>query len=210
GGGSTSMTISEGESPITSPTDECRFLDAAHSETVLQGLNDMRNNGHFCDVTLSVDGQTFPVHKAVLASFSPYFRAMFLSNLAESQQEHITLSGVDAGMVSLLLDYAYTSAITITKNNVQSLLSASNLLEVAAVRESCCRFLERHIDASNCVGIHCFAEAHACHELTKKAKAYTLRNFSNIVTGDEWLSLPVEKVVELISADELEVGREEQ
>lgn len=57
----------------------------------------------------------------------------------------------------------------------QALLSASNLLEVAAVRDACCRFLERHIDATNCVGIHCFAEAHACHDLTKKAKAYTLR-----------------------------------
>ena len=44
---------------------------------------------------------------------------MFLSNLAESQQEHITLSGVDANMVGLLIDYAYTSFIMITENNVQ-------------------------------------------------------------------------------------------
>ena len=46
-------------------------------------------------------------------------QVMFLSNLAESQQEHITLSGVEAGMVALLLDYAYTSTITITESNVQ-------------------------------------------------------------------------------------------
>lgn len=44
---------------------------------------------------------------------------MFLSSLAESQSEHVTLSGVDASMVSLLLDYAYTSTITITESNVQ-------------------------------------------------------------------------------------------
>lgn len=44
---------------------------------------------------------------------------MFLSSLAESQQEHITLSGVEANMVALLLDYAYTSSITITQANVQ-------------------------------------------------------------------------------------------
>lgn len=41
---------------------------------VLGGLNDLRKKGHFCDVTLCVDGQTFPVHRSVLASFSPYFR----------------------------------------------------------------------------------------------------------------------------------------
>ncbi|ROT77865.1 kelch-like protein diablo [Penaeus vannamei] len=197
------------ESQVSSPSEDCKFVNAAHPEAVLGGLNDLRKKGHFCDVTLCVDGQTFPVHRSVLASFSPYFRAMFLSSLAESQSEHVTLSGVDANMVSLLLDYAYTSAITITESNVQALLSASNLLEVSAVREACCRFLERHIDVSNCVGIHCFAEAHACHELTKKAKAYTLRNFTNVVVGEEWLNLPVEKVVEIISADELEVEREE-
>ncbi|XP_042218059.1 kelch-like protein diablo [Homarus americanus] len=197
------------ESQVSSPSEDCKFVNSAHPEAVLLGLNELRKNGHFCDVTLCVDGMTFPVHRSVLASFSPYFRAMFLSNLAESQQEHITLSGVDATMVSLLLDYAYTSTIMITENNVQALLSASNLLEVVAVREACCRFLERHIDATNCVGIHCFAEAHACHDLTKKAKAYTLRNFPRVMGGEEWLNLPIEKVVEIISADELEVDREE-
>uniref|UniRef100_A0A0P4WN36 Kelch-like protein diablo n=3 Tax=Scylla olivacea TaxID=85551 RepID=A0A0P4WN36_SCYOL len=193
----------------STPSEDCKFVDSAHPESILSGLNELRKSGHFCDVTLCVDGQTFPVHRSVLASFSPYFRAMFLSNLAESQQEHITLSGVEAGMVALLLDYAYTSTFTITEANVQALLSASNLLEVVAVRDACCRFLERHIDATNCVGIHCFAEAHACHDLSKKAKAYTLRNFTQVMTGEEWLSLPIEKVVEILSSDELEVEREE-
>ncbi|KAG0710285.1 Kelch-like protein 20 [Chionoecetes opilio] len=177
------------ESQPTTPNEDCKFVNSAHPEAVLKGLNDLRKSGHFCDVTLCVDGRTFPVHRSVLDSFSPtsglstcsmcpgfiLVDAMFLSNLAESQQEHITLSGVEAGMVALLLDYAYTSTITITEANVQALLSASNLLEVVAVREACCRFLERHIDATNCVGIHCFAEAHACDDLTRKAKAYTLR-----------------------------------
>ena len=59
---------------------------------------------------------------------------MFLSNLAESQQEHITLSGVEAGMVALLLDYAYTSTITITETNVQVTTLHSHLLS------SCVKF----------------------------------------------------------------------
>ncbi|MCL4132231.1 UNVERIFIED_CONTAM: hypothetical protein GTU68_044624 [Idotea baltica] len=134
---------------------------------------------------------------------------MFLSNLAESQQEHITLNGVDSAMVSLLLDYAYTSSITITKSNVQSLLSASNLLEVAPVRGACCRFLERHIDSANCVGIHCFAEVHACHDLARKAKGFSLKHFKKVMAMEEWLDLPLDKIVEFLSADELEVEKEE-
>lgn len=58
---------------------------------------------------------------------------------------------------------------------LKGLLSASNLLEVSAVRDACCRYLERHIDSSNCIGIHCFAELHSCQELARKAKVFILR-----------------------------------
>lgn len=57
-------------------------------------------------------------------------QGMFLNVLAESRQNTVTLRGVDPDMVGLLLDYAYTSSVTITKNNVQALLSAANLLQV--------------------------------------------------------------------------------
>ena len=59
-----------------------------------------------------------------------YFRAMFGTEMAEKSQERITLNGVEPAMIHLIVQYAYTSEINITKNNVQSLLSAANLLQV--------------------------------------------------------------------------------
>lgn len=44
---------------------------------------------------------------------------MFLSKLAESKQNVVQLKGVEVDMMSLLLDYAYTSSIVITRSNVQ-------------------------------------------------------------------------------------------
>ena len=46
-------------------------------------------------------------------------------------------------MISGLIDYAYTGEITITKHNVQSMLSAANLLEILPVRDACCQFLDK-------------------------------------------------------------------
>ena len=100
---------------------------------------------------------------------------MFTSEMAESQQKEVVLNGVEASTLKLLLDYAYSATIPINKHNVQALLSAANLLEVLPVRDACCRFLERHMDETNCLGIHCFAEAHACTDLQQKAKDFALR-----------------------------------
>ena len=49
-------------------------------------------------------------------------QAMFTAGLAETVQDVVTLNGVEPGMISGLLDYAYTGQITITKHNVQSML----------------------------------------------------------------------------------------
>lgn len=49
-----------------------------------------------------------------------------------------------------------------------------------AVREACCRFMERQMDEMNCVGIHCFAEAHSCKMLEKRSMDYILEHFSSV------------------------------
>lgn len=63
---------------------------------------------------------------------------------------------------------------------VQALLAAANLLDVMAVREACCLFMEHQMDDMNCVGIHCFAEAHSCKVLAKCSMDYILEHFSSV------------------------------
>ena len=55
---------------------------------------------------------------------------MFNGDMAESKQDVVRLNGIDGSSLSLLLQFAYTSEIMITLTNVQSLLTASNLLQV--------------------------------------------------------------------------------
>ncbi|KAL1129253.1 hypothetical protein AAG570_013782 [Ranatra chinensis] len=152
----------------------------------------------------------FLAHRNVLSSFSPYFKAMFLSRLSESRQNIVPLMGIEPEMVGLLLDYAYTGTVTITRGNVQALLSASNLLQVLPVKDAACHFLERHMDSSNCLGIYSFAEMHSCLDLQTKAKLYALMNFTEVFHQEEFLSLPVAKLIELTSSDHLQVEKEEE
>uniref|UniRef100_A0A146LF72 Kelch-like protein diablo n=2 Tax=Lygus hesperus TaxID=30085 RepID=A0A146LF72_LYGHE len=193
----------------TNDTTDMTFCMTNYHKGVLKMMSMMRTHHMLTDVKLIVSSETFEAHKLMLAAASPYFKAMFLSSLAESKQNIVTLNGLEPDMVGLLLDYAYTNQILITRTNVQALLSAANLLQILPVKEAACRFLENHMDAVNCIGIHCFGELHACSELQAKAKTYILENFSEVFHQDEFLTLSPVKLIELVSDDNLQVEKEE-
>lgn len=64
--------------PVPPSSEDYLFVEARHPNTVLQGLNSLRLNNAFCDVTLCCGGQEFPCHRIVLASFSSYFQVKLL------------------------------------------------------------------------------------------------------------------------------------
>ncbi|XP_029914324.1 kelch-like protein 20 [Myripristis murdjan] len=195
--------------PVCASNEDYLFVETRHPDTVLQGLNGLRLNNAFCDVTLCCGGQEFPCHRIVLASFSSYFQAMFSTDLIESRQERVAINGVEPQMIGMLVSYAYTSEVFISKANVQALLAAANLLDIMAVREACCNFMERQMDEMNCVGIHCFAEAHSCKMLEKRSMDYILEHFSSVYQQEEFLSLCVDKLTEILASDHLNVPKEE-
>ncbi|XP_056437887.1 kelch-like protein 20 isoform X2 [Gadus chalcogrammus] len=202
----------EEENDIHQANAECEdfmFVEATHPDKVLQGLNGIRLNNAFCDVTLCCGGQEFPCHRIVLAAISTYFQAMFSVDLIESRQERVALNGLEPQMIGMLVSYAYTSKVFISKANVQGLLAAANLLDIMPVREACCRFMERQMDETNCVGIHCFAEAHSCKTLEKRSMEYILANFKTVYQQEEFLSLCLDKLTQIIASDQLNVPQEE-
>ncbi|CAK6964752.1 kelch-like protein 20 [Scomber scombrus] len=207
--GTVASAVAAPAAPAPLSSEDYLFAEPRHPNTVLQGLNSLRLNNAFCDVTLCCGGQEFPCHRIVLASFSSYFQAMFSIDLIESKQERVAINGVEPQMVGMLVSYAYTSEVYISKANVQALLAAANLLDVMAVREACCRFMERQMDEMNCVGIHCFAEAHSCKVLEKRSMDYILEHFSSVSQQEEFLSLCVDKLTEILASDHLNVPKEE-
>ncbi|NWH60719.1 KLH13 protein, partial [Geococcyx californianus] len=75
--GSSDMGVS---AHLQSKTGTTRFFTSnTHSSVVLQGFDQLRVEGLLCDVTLVPgDGdEVFPVHRAMMASASDYFKAMF-------------------------------------------------------------------------------------------------------------------------------------
>jgi len=65
------------------------------------------------------------VHRVVLASCSPYFRAMFTRGFKECRASEVTLRDVCPLVVGRLIDFAYTAHITVGEQCVLHLLLAA-------------------------------------------------------------------------------------
>jgi len=72
-----------------------------------------------CDIEFETENGSIVIeHKVVLASVSPYFRAMFTS-FEGSNTDHIDIEELDFTVLQLLVNYFYTSEIMVTTENVQ-------------------------------------------------------------------------------------------
>ena len=80
----------------------------------------MRTGGHtFWYFTQLYPSNNFQLQHEELAEVEQG-GAMFTTGLAVTDQEVVTLNGVEPGMISGLLDYAYTGTFTITKHKLMN------------------------------------------------------------------------------------------
>ncbi|EEC00571.1 conserved hypothetical protein [Ixodes scapularis] len=185
------------------------YTSEKHSRHTLEAVNLLRLHRELCDVVLLVGNRKIFAHRIVLSACSPYFHAMFTGELAESRQTEVTIRDIDEHAMELLMDFAYTSHIVVEEGNVQMLLPAACLLQMAEIQDVCCEFLKRQLDPTNCLGIRAFADTHSCRELLRIADKFTQHNFQE-ARCEEFLLLPVNQLVDIISSDELNVRSEEQ
>ncbi|XP_022105276.1 kelch-like protein 24 [Acanthaster planci] len=197
------------EARSSSTGDAVDFHHSSHSAALLAALQELRLDRQFADVILHVEDKDFYCHRNVLTASSAYFRSMFLNNMKESRESRVVIKGVTSTSMELVLDYVYTSRVTITTGNVQGLLSAADLLQVVPVQRACELFLWSHIHTTNCLGVYLLAEQHSCKELSHKAWSYALENFPRVCCHGEILKQSAATLVKYLSSDELVVESEE-
>ncbi|XP_006013535.1 kelch-like protein 35 [Latimeria chalumnae] len=174
-----------------------------HAEEILQVLNIYRQSGIFTDVVLQVDGKDFPCHRATLSANSLYFKAMFTGYLKECRQDTIEIQKVSASTMEFLLEYMYGRKIQIQEDNVESVLEASDLLQISKLREDCIAFLEEQLDVCNCLGLMKFANTYSIPSLWEKSRKVLLEGFVEVSQHEEFLQLSKEELTEHLSNEQL-------
>ncbi|KAG7486029.1 kelch 5 isoform X1 [Solea senegalensis] len=194
--------------PCACPED-CMFTAMSHADITFRKMESYLRSRQLCDVVLVAGERRIPAHRLVLSSVSDYFAAMFTSDVREAKQDEVKMEGVDPEALWVLVQYAYTGRLELKEDTIESLLSASCLLQLSPVVQACCSFLMKQLHPSNCLGIRSYADAQGCHDLHKAAHAYTMDHFLDVVGGQEFLLLPVEEMERLLTSDDIHVPDEE-
>uniref|UniRef100_W5L0N5 BCL6B transcription repressor n=1 Tax=Astyanax mexicanus TaxID=7994 RepID=W5L0N5_ASTMX len=117
-----------------------------HSNDVLLNLNELRHRDILTDATLLVGSARLRAHCAVLIACSGFFYSLFSRHTAGAVSERgVSLSlpeGLEAGSVSLLLDFMYTSRLPLTPSTVHGVLTAATYLQMEHVADTCRAFLQ--------------------------------------------------------------------
>ncbi|XP_015194310.1 zinc finger and BTB domain-containing protein 7C isoform X2 [Lepisosteus oculatus] len=113
-----------------------------HSSEVLCSLNEQRRDGLLCDVVLIVRDQEYRTHRSVLAACSQYFKKLFTVGVDGEVHSVYEIDFVAPESLAAILEFAYTSTLTITASNVKDILSAAQMLEIPCIINVCLEIME--------------------------------------------------------------------
>lgn len=179
---------------------------------MIEKLDELRKSNLLCDTTLRADGQEFAAHRSVLSVGSQYFRTLFATqlNVQETEKKFVDLKEVTCQALTEVLQYIYTGKAKLNSSNAEEIVVASDYLMVEGLKSKASLFLEESLSNANCLALESFASQYNCDSLKQAAATFIRKNFVTVAKSSDFLSLNEEKLLELLSDDEIIVPREEE
>ncbi|CAL8252406.1 unnamed protein product [Merluccius merluccius] len=123
------------------PADSC-IQFTRHASDVLLNLNRLRSRDILTDVTILVNRQQFRAHKTVLMACSGLFYTIF-TDAHKGNLNAISLDPkVDPEGFSIVLDFMYTSRLTLRDNLLVATMNTAIYLQMEHVVDTCHRFIK--------------------------------------------------------------------
>ncbi|KAM5181106.1 kelch-like protein 34 [Mantella aurantiaca] len=178
-----------------------------HRGLVFTQYQMLRAYGHLCDVSLVVDGHEFPAHKSLLACSSDYFRAMFKDYTRESKASVIHLKVISATGLQNILDFIYTSWLSLSLSTLEDTLEAASYLQVVDAIPLCSKFLINSCDLENCCFVANIALKYYLVDALEEAEKFITHNLWDLLKEDiertELVELNVKSMLNLIKSDNI-------
>ena len=165
--------------------------DPSYLTHLSSSLNQLRQQGSLCDVTIVIGNQRFPAHKAVLSCASQYFESMFTSGFQESTSSEVTVPGTSESFAQLI-QFAYTGFFTLSTANVVGILNMACYMNFTHAVEVCARYLSDNKDKlsiDQCFEIWSIAEnfGSSLSELAVTFSRHLVENFPKCLESQSFI-----------------------
>ncbi|KAL6659080.1 hypothetical protein ACP70R_003120 [Stipagrostis hirtigluma subsp. patula] len=141
---------------------------------ILEHLGKLLEEGEgSADVTFSVGGQTFAVHRTILAMRSPVFKAELFGPMREGRTQSVTIQGMQPAVFKALLHFIYTDSLP-SFDDLESddrsemtrhLLEAADRYGMDRLKMMCQSILCEDLNVKNVATTLALADQHSCNIL---------------------------------------------
>ncbi|XP_062995848.1 kelch-like protein 6 [Elgaria multicarinata webbii] len=173
-----------------------------------QGLKQLHCSEELCNATLIAGGKRFPCNRALLASISPYFQAVFTSGFKESIDGEVLLKDMDPSILQNLLTYLYSGELSLSSETAEDLFTAASRLQLMPALALISRYLTEKISMENCLRLYMLARDHNNSTLMRGTLRYLGLHFEPLLEHKDFPHLDLSAFVGIISSDHLAVTSE--
>lgn len=126
---------------------------------------------------------------------------MFTDMMRESHQDEISILGITARGIREVINYAYTSRLELSADNVIDVLSAANYVQMIAVVDECSNYLQSQIDIDNCVDLLVVSETFSLLTLQRSCYRFICLHLHEFSVSKEFNRLECDQLKRLLTCD---------
>ena len=168
------------------------------NSNLLEYASKSRDEGFFNDLTIIIGNEMVYANRLVLSCHSKYFEGMFKS--VARHENIIEIEAVDGATMKTVIDFIYHGSITINDDNVMTLLSGAEYLQLNEVKQFCFEFLEKNeIVLDNLLDIFKMVSKCKKSALRYKVKEYLSISLNKVSQTEKYKVLSKEDLISCIS-----------
>lgn len=179
-----------------------------------KGMAQLQEEDCCTDFVIEVGNKSFRCHKAVIASVSDYFKALFSSGMRETEQRKVVLDDVSPDSFQIVMNILYPSDDSNLLDNIEEtdmadLLKLSGRFQMSLLQDICLRYYKRTMSSTNCIARWKMGEEIFCKELSEAGFQFILDNFEDMSTDNILVSLKFVDFHSIVKNESLYVPRED-
>uniref|UniRef100_A0AC35UB19 BTB domain-containing protein n=1 Tax=Rhabditophanes sp. KR3021 TaxID=114890 RepID=A0AC35UB19_9BILA len=154
--------------------------------TLTEDLTKLFECGLYSDCVLEVKNKVFKAHKAILATRSPVFAAMFQHGTIESNENKIIINDLDGEVISELLRFMYTETCPNLQLLGHRLFIAADKYQVERLRILSEHSLSQSLTVHNVCQTFILSEMYCAPTLRAKCIQFINKHSSDLMTSPDW------------------------